>query len=216
MIGQHPELCHLFNEWRGDVPEGGWAVSLKVDGWRCLWIDGEFRTRNGQPLHAADHFKPVMRLMEQAAGTRLFLDMEYQVDGSLAATKAHCERGWKDGSKRGKLHLFDAVPAANWFRGDCAMPLVDRFAWLADIAEKAHALPLAWEIDPVFWDRVEVLGQVLMHDAGEIQALAEQVWALGLEGLVLKRPGSLYQRRRSDEWKKVKQKPQRAQRPIAA
>lgn len=206
MIGQHPELCHLFTAWRGEVPDHGWLVSTKVDGWRALWFDGQMHTRMGMPLHAADWFAPMLRLMELAGGERLFLDGEYQVDGSLAATKAHCERGWKQGTgRKGRLFLFDALPAGQWFRGDCQMSTMQRYEWLIQLVEKAQAHPLAWEIDPAHWDRLVILPHAWTRDAGEIQTLAQRIWSDGGEGLVLKDPLAPYQRKRTNLWRKIKQ-----------
>lgn len=203
-LASHAELCTLFNRWNGDIPDNGWLVSEKIDGFRCLWFDGEFHTRNGLPLYAVDHFKPIMRLMEKASGQRLFLDMEFQVDGSLAATKAYCEREWKGSRCRGALHLFDALPAANWFRGDSDWSLCRRLDWLPVLLDQAQATPDAWEIDPVFWNRVKIIQHEWMADAGDIRHEANRVWARGGEGLVLKDPIAIYERKRVNHWRKVK------------
>ena len=46
--------------------------------------------------------------MEEVAGEPLFFDAEFQVDGTLLATKAWCERGHKLGGSAGTLSPWRA------------------------------------------------------------------------------------------------------------
>lgn len=65
----------------------------KIDGWRALrfpGIDGKVRlwTRNGQTIEGAGHILHRLALMEQVAGEPMVFDGEFQLGGTLEATKA--------------------------------------------------------------------------------------------------------------------------------
>ena len=185
------ELCTLATRWDGDVPEGGLIVQEKIDGWRALWIDGELVTRGGMPIEGVNHIADELRMIERACGERMFLDGEFQVGGTLAATKAHCERGWRGGDA-GHLYLFDALPREEWRRDACAAPLSAR---LARLAAAVASLPLR---------HVSVLPWALRGSAQAVLDDATAVWARNGEGLVVKLPSSVYRRSRAREWGKVK------------
>lgn len=213
----HSQLCQLGQDWRGDVPAGGLMAEEKRDGWRCLYFrgrDGQPRlwSRNGMPIEGADHILYRLRLMEAVAGQPMFFDGEYQVDGSLAATKAWCERGWRAGGERGLFHAFDCLPYAEWLAGGSERPLYARKAMLADLAGKVENDPsLSWEWRPGSHGRDGEASPVIVEpdfwlfDAQDVLTMASRVWAGGGEGLVLKDPESPYQRNRNAAWLKVKQ-----------
>lgn len=207
------ELVHLAGRWRGAVPDGGIACEVKIDGWRAAWfpgLDGKPRlwTRGGQPIEGAGHIAHWLGIMERVAGEPMMFDGEFQVDGTLAATKAWCERGWKHGGNAGKLYLFDAVPLADWKRGRCDEPWIERKARLVEIMRAAEASPLPWEWVPGARGdtpgSVEILDDVWLSSADDVRDEANRVWARGGEGLMLKDPAAPYVRARSDSWLKVK------------
>lgn len=217
------QLCQLVGDWRGDLPPGGAFASEKKDGWRAVFFtgaDGTRRlwTRNGQPIEGAGHILSRLLAMERAAGERMVFDAEFQVGGSLAATKAWCERGWKAGGSAGHLFLFDALPMAEWRAGGSDVPLWQRKARLEQLVEATAPIPaaayegkdpLAWEwpagskgrIEP---DPVSVIPDRWVNDAGDVLDYAQEIWAAGGEGVVVKAFDSPYQRRRSNDWMKVK------------
>lgn len=210
------ELCQLATDWRGDVPGGGLMAEEKVNGWRCLYfrgIDGKpgLWTRGGMPIEGCDHILYRLRLLEAKAGLPLFIDGELQVDGSLAATKEWCERGWKQGGEKGLFHAFDCLPYAEWLEGGTDIPLHERkkrLEWLANEVERDPAMQWEWRegsrgrdgeespviVAPDFW----------LFDQAHVVAMANRVWAGGGEGLVLKDAEAPYERRRVKHWQKVK------------
>ncbi|MGN6290372.1 MAG: ATP-dependent DNA ligase [Sphingopyxis terrae] len=207
------ELCQLAGRWRGDVPDGGIACEEKRDGWRALWfpgIDGKPRlwTRGGQAIDGVDHLEHRLSLMARAAGVPFMFDGEFQVGGTLEATKQWCERGWKSGGNAGSLYLFDAMPLADWERGRCDVPWIERKARLRAIAAAADADPLSWEWAPRSRGdtpgSVEILDDVWLFTADDVRDEANRIWARGGEGLMLKDPEAPYVRARSDSWLKVK------------
>lgn len=209
-------LCQLAGRWGGKVPDGGIACEEKRDGWRALWfpgIDGKpgLWTRQGQAIEGAAHIAHWLSIMEHVAGVPMMFDGEFQVDGTLAATKQWCERGWRTGGNAGRLYLFDAVPLADWQAGHCETRWIDRKAHLADIMRRALASPLAWEWAPGTRGKhegalpVEILPDTWLFTADDVRDEARRVWASGGEGLMLKDPEAPYTRSRSDAWLKVKQ-----------
>lgn len=188
------ELCTLATKWDGTVPDGGLIVQEKIDGWRACWVDGQLLTRGGAPIDGVEHIATELRDLERACGTRMFFDGEFQVGGTLAATKAYAERGWRAGEALGELYLFDALPREEWRRDECATPLSTRLAVLAAAMSRTS----------IRLHHVSMLPWSLRGTAEAVRADAKRVWQRGGEGLVVKPPASLYRRMRSREWGKVK------------
>ena len=209
-------LCQLGCDWNGAMPAGGVMLEPKIDGWRCLYFrgrDGQARlwTRNGMPIEGADHILHRCRLLESVAGLPLFIDGEYQVDGSLAATKAWAERGWRQGGDRGLFHAFDVLPYAEWLEGGSDCPLHERKAMLVDLAGKVENDPaLSWEWRPGSHGRdgeaspLIVMPDLWAFDAGDVLDAANRVWASNGEGVMVKDAESPYERNRNGSWLKVK------------
>lgn len=140
----------LAGRWAGVMPgPAGVLVERKWDGFRCLFFPGLDRrpglwTRNGMPMPGVGHILARLLEVEAAMGGQWMIDGEFVVHGTLAATKAHYERGWRSGNA-GTFHAFDAVPLADWQRGHCDMPLVERKATLARAIEATAPDCSAWE-----------------------------------------------------------------------
>lgn len=210
------ELCQLAGRWAGVMPDpAGALVERKWDGFRCCFFPGldcrpGLWTRGGMPMPGASHILARLLEVEAAMGGRWMIDGELVVDGTLAATKAHYDRGWRSGDA-GVFHAFDAVPLADWQRGHCDVPLVERKAALARAIEATAPDCSAWEwregsrgaahgVDPV-----EMVAHTWAHDAADVEAAARAAWAAGHEGIMVKRPGAPYIRARSNDWLKLKQ-----------
>ncbi len=208
-------LCQLAAEWRGDLPPDGLMCETKHDGWRALWlpdIAGRWGlwTRNGHPIEGAAHIAHRLAQMNRLADEPLMIDAEYQVDGTLAATKAWCEAGWKRGGEAGVLHLFDCITVAEWRAGGSDMPLYQRKARLEAVFNAAAAdEALSWEWRPNSRGRddphcVRLVPDEWVCDADDVRDAANRVWTAGGEGVMLKDPMGPYQRKRSPTWQKVK------------
>lgn len=207
-------LCQLAGDWRGDLPRDGAMIEQKMDGFRALrfrGIDGRVRlfTRGGIPIEGTAHILHQLDKIERAAGEALFIDGEYQVDGTLAATKAWCERGWKGGGEAGQFFAFDAMPYREWLAGGCAAPLYQRKARLHELAKAAEADSWDWRPgsrgrDELAPPAVVVLPDFWAADAADVIDEARRVWADHGEGVVVKDPMAPYRRLRSDAWQKVK------------
>lgn len=210
------QLCQLASDWLGDVPPAGLAVEEKVDGWRALYfrgLDGKpgLWTRNGLPIEGTGHILHTLNQLERVAGQPLFIDGEFQVGGTLEATKRWCESGWKLGGEAGLFHAFDAVPIVNWTQGRWDWPWHRRKAWLDSLLKRSQAdLSLNWE-----WregsrgrdegrEAVRVAQHSWAFDAIDVRDLVCPIWGAGREGLMLKDPQAPYQRNRNGAWQKLK------------
>ncbi len=207
-------LFQLAGRWDGAMPEGGALAELKHDGFRCGFFPGLDRqpglwTRNGMSMPGASHILTRLLEIEAAMGGHWMIDGEFVVDGTLAATKAHYDRGWRLGDA-GIFHAFDAVPLVDWQCGYCEIPLFERKAALARAIEATAPDASTWEwregshgamhgVDPV-----EFVTDLWLLDAADVEAEARRVWALEHEGLVIKRANAPYVRARSNDWRKVK------------
>lgn len=209
-------LCQLAATWDGrTVPDGGCMVEQKIDGYRALYFRGRdgkpgLWTRGGFAIEGVGHILHRLALIEQAAGVPMCFDGEFVVGGTLSATKAWCERAWKQGGEAGTFHVFDALPDAEWQRGGTDTPLHVRKAALANMIRDADAAPLSWEWRAGTHGREPDAPTVVLvedewcADVGDVLDLADRVWSAGGEGIMLKDPYSPYQRNRNDAWRKVK------------
>lgn len=210
------ELFQLAGRWTGqDLPSGGMMAELKVDGWRAGYFRGRagkpgLWTRGGMPIEGTGHILHKLAIMEAVAGCALFLDGEFQVGGTLEATKAWCERGHKTGGEAGTFYLFDCLTDAEWRAGGSDRPLYQRKAWLAELWAAVPDHALSWDYRPGSHGRepdappVEILADEWVSDRADIEALANRVWAQNLEGLMLKDAEAPYRRGRNDAFLKVK------------
>lgn len=209
-------LCQLAAEWRGEIPPGGLPGERKIDGFRALWVRdiagrNGLWTRNGHPIEGVAHIAHRLEQMERAAGESLFLDGEFQVDGTLAATKDWCERGWRCGDEAGVLHLFDCMTLAEWRAGGTDRPWYERKARLVELGHVLSAE--VWEWRPGSHGRddphcVRIVPDEWVFDVEHLRSEAERVWATGGEGIMLKSPDAPYRRTRSAAWQKVKHRAQ--------
>lgn len=206
------ELCQLAKDFTGDLPSGGALYEVKHDGFRGLHIrdwqgkPGLF-TRGGIPIEGAEHILYELARMETAAGEAMMFDGEFVVDGTLAATKAWCERGWRTGGTAGVFHVFDCMPHKEWLAGGTERPLYQRKAMLRELMDAAAESSWEWRPRSYGADEgtqpVQFVEDGWAFDAQDVLAEARRVWAVQGEGIVLKAAEEPYRRHRSAAWLKV-------------
>lgn len=181
-----PELCMLPIDAVDE--EATWVCQLKVDGIRADYIDGRILTREGTPLDCALHCQPGLQRLEAAFGEPMMFDTEYSENDGFNATIAAMRR--REGE--GVCWVFDAVPMREWLTDSCITPIEQRLERLSELALAADS-PFVGVLD--HWTL----------NSYEAAAKARELCQEGYEGLVRKRAGSLYQRRRSSDWQRIKQ-----------
>jgi ATP-dependent DNA ligase len=182
-----PELCMLPVDMDPLVPAIG-IIQPKPNGIRALRISGTIVSREGVPMNCARKAKNGLDRMEKAFREPMVFDGEWLEPGDFNATL----RAFGTGRGAGVFWLFDAIPLAEWMGDRCTQPIEVR------LVELRRAL--AWAKSPhvgMLWHR--------SGDARDVTAAACEEWARRREGIVVKQPGSLYQRRRSDAWQRWKE-----------
>ena len=165
----------LAESWDGDMDPTGWWVSIKKDGLRAIWDGQEFLSRNGNVFYAHPSFKSEMPPRP--------LDGELYLGKDMFEETMSIVRSYNGGDKWKKVKyvIFDAPDHPGTFE--------ERIAFLKTLVLPPHA-------------------EVLDHArcAGKAQLLAEldRVTAQNEEGLMLRKPHSRYERRRSSTLLKVK------------
>jgi bifunctional non-homologous end joining protein LigD len=172
------------------VPSGRWRCEIKFDGYRALAVLGggivELWSRNHKPLGA--DYPEIVAALKKLKCRDAILDGEIVALDEAGRSRFQLLQG-RDLGERPPLryYVFD-LPRLN---GEelVALPLEDRQARLAEWLGTKPPAPL--ELSP--WFDIE---------PAELLAAAEKQ---GLEGIIAKRPGSLYETgRRSGAWLKCK------------
>lgn len=172
------------------VPEGKWRCEIKFDGYRAVAVinDGEVKlwSRNHKPLDLA--YPELREALARLKCRNAVLDGEIVALDEEGRSRFQLLQG-RDLGERPPIafYLFDVMHLDGKATTD--LPLEERQRLLAKLLKKPKA-PL--QLSPWFDD----------VDAAEfLQAAREK----GLEGIIAKRPGSLYEvGRRSGDWLKCK------------
>ena len=167
-------LAKKFDPTRHDV--NGWMASEKLDGMRAYWNGRILVTRNGKPIHAPAWFTAGLPANVQLDGELFIARGEFQATVSVCRKKTP-DAGWKKITYK----VFDAPDAYGTFR--------ERYSIMLNLDLPAH---------------VEIVEHVTINSAEEGAALLQDYENLGGEGVMLRDPESLYERKRSSTLLKVK------------
>jgi DNA ligase-1 len=170
------KLCLLAKEYEGQDPTGWW-MSEKLDGIRALWDGVQFKSRNGNVFNAPGHFTQFMPNV--LLDGELFLGYgKFDKTSSIVRSKSE-DKGWK----RLTYKVFD------FWSPDVTQPFEKRYDVLSYCT-------WPWPIVPV--------EQTLCRGHEHLLRYADNVHARGGEGVMLRKPGSLYECKRSSTLLKVK------------
>lgn len=211
------ELGQLAVDFRGDFPTEGTWYEEKFDGFRAFYFrgtDGQPRlfSRNGRPIEGVGHILSRLGMMEEAAGQPLFIDGEFQVSGTLEATKHWVERGHKLDRVAGVFRAFDMLPLWQWKAGGTEQRQIDRKVELLALFKATRAVPgddWTWaegskgQPDPTR-GAVEIVPDGWAIDGMHLLSEVRRVWTRGGEGVMLKDADAPYWRGRNDHWRKLK------------
>jgi hypothetical protein len=189
-----PELCQLAVDWPVDeaIAFSGYRLNqLKADGIRAVYIDGRIVTREGMPLDCAMHCQPGLRRLEESYGHAMVFDGEYVALDGFNATLGEL----KAGKGEGVFWVFDALPHGAWILGGTEISVEERLGSLKRRIDRDAAQSLF----------VGML-DYRIQTADETRNWTREIWAAGYEGIVSKRLGSGYARRRTDDWRRLKEK----------
>lgn len=159
-------------------------ISPKIDGLRCVYLDGVLRTRYGNKLIGLDHIADYIR--DTWPSVRR-LDGELTVEGKLFDELSGNLRSFKK-SDDAIYHVFDV------FGADEGLPQYRRLALLTGLFQLQQ---------PKFLTPVEHLTITSEQQAFECYS---QYRELGFEGAILKNPDALEVAGRTWDWCKLKPK----------
>ena len=186
-----PHLAHRPRDYSPELIESGeWEAQVKLDGIRCLYIDGRLVTLEGQPMNCARHCLPAIQELEKLFGCGpLFFDGEYVEEEGFEAT----QRAYGKGEGQGVFWIFDAMPIEEWRTGEPG-----KATW----KQRQAQLTMNYQAAPSPW--VGVLGSWRVADDRAAQTLFNKMRAHYYEGIVLKRTDARYTRQRNGDWLRLK------------
>ncbi len=168
----------LADVWNGDDDPTGWWMSEKLDGVRAYWDGKQFLSRRNNIYHAPEWFLAGLP-NHPLDGELWFARKQFDRASEIARTQGTPER-WKEL----KYLVFDAPDAKG--------PFEDRMKFLQDGIG-------GWK--NTF---TTIHTQALCTSTEHLIEELDRVTALGGEGLMLRKPQSHYERRRSATLLKVK------------
>ncbi|CAF1376814.1 unnamed protein product [Rotaria magnacalcarata] len=172
----------LAETWSEDVDPTGWWMSEKLDGVRAYWNGKNFYSRQGNLFHTPDFFK--------AALPKVPLDGEIWCGRGLfqkcvSIIKKQADKVVPDDYKLLTYLIFDAPSHGGKYE--------DRVKWLqANIPQ---------DDDKCF---ATVVGTKKCEGLAQLKQCLADVNKAGGEGIMLRKPGSLYEHKRSTTLLKVK------------
>lgn len=165
----------LAKRWDRKMDPTGWVVSEKLDGWRCRWDGDKFISRGNNVISCPAWFTKGF--------PNIVLDGEIWAgrggfEKVASATKGSRERDWQTVV----YAVFDVPEYPGGFE--------KRIAYAKqNLDEALHAIVIP------FW---------ICKSKAELLKKLDEVVVDGGEGLMLRKPGSLYEHRRSNTLLKVK------------
>ena len=178
-----PKELLLAHTWTDDVDPSGWWMSEKMDGVRAYWSGRHFFSRNGKVAYAAPAW--FTECLPKVA-----------LDGELCAGRGTFQRSLSIVSKKSPdpdswraitFHIFDA-PEHEQLRFEQRLEVLQQLLG-AGTETPAH---------------VRLLTHTRCRDREHLRQELAAVEAQHGEGLMLRQPGSFYERKRSHTLLKVK------------
>jgi hypothetical protein len=187
-----PELCMLPVETALPDDNEKRVAQIKVDGINAMYVDNRIvGGREGGPLDCALHCQPALQRLEEHIGHPMVFFGEYSAHDGFNPTLGE----YRSGKGDGVFWIYDAIPHGAWVNGqDYLVPIESRLESLRTAFQAAETGLFVGFLD--WW----------MLTPAETRAKALEIFAGGYEGLVSKKSGSPYRRRRHDDWRKVKER----------
>jgi DNA ligase-1 len=183
--------CLLAHSWDGETDVSGWLSSYKLDGVRAWWDGEKFWSRLGNQYHAPQWFKDLMPKGVILDGELFAGNGRFQETVSIVRKLNPVDSEWKNI----KFMVFDMPKHGG--------PFEDRILALAKLIREEY------QGYYVSKDERNCHIDILEHDHVKDNKHARE-WHLalaekyGYEGIMLRKPGSMYEEGRSHTLLKVK------------
>jgi DNA ligase-1 len=171
-------LAHKFEDY-DDLDPTGWWYSEKLDGVRAYWNGQDFVSRQGNVFFAPDWFKAPLPKNEILDGELWIGRQMFQK--TLSVVRRH---DWGEGARDVRYVIFDVPSREEGFE--------ERLQAARDHAAVMKAAHVQAHPHDVVQSRKHLLDEL------------NQAAAAGAEGLMIRKPGSMYRKGRSSELLKVK------------
>ncbi|MCE9603299.1 MAG: DNA ligase [Planctomycetia bacterium] len=168
----------LAETWDGEQDVAGWYFSEKLDGVRAFWDGRQFLSRQGNVFHAPAWF-------------RAELPAE-PFDGELWLARKSFQRTMSIVRRQDESDLWRAIRYVVFDAPALGGPFEERMEYCRDRFARYPS------------QLVNALPQRICRGVDHLLAELDKVLRLGGEGLMLRRPGSLYEAGRSSTLLKVK------------
>ncbi len=168
-------LAHVVPEEHDPT---GWWMSEKLDGVRAYWDGKQFLSRKNNIFHAPDWFTDGLP--------------HHPLDGELWIGRKQFDRTSGIVRRQDKPEIWNEIRYLVFDAPDASGPFEDRLQFLADLSQTWNAPFAALHLHGV------------CNGIDHMVAELDRVTQLGGEGLMLRKPGSLYERTRSATLLKVK------------
>lgn len=164
-------------------------MSVKLDGIRGEYVRGlhgspsKILTRGGNEIRGVEHIIEACDKLWRISGEAQSYDGELLIPGLTFQESS------------GKLRSGESTPDAVFYIFDCPTMkshLKDRLEWMANCFYGEAA------------ECIKLVKHVPVKDVEHIQRMYEKALSFGYEGLVIKDADSLYERKRSSSWLKMK------------
>lgn len=156
----------------------GWLMSEKLDGCRAIWNGIELLSRNGNKFNAPEWFTDQLPAGVMLDGELYAGRNAFQYSVGIIRKKIPVDAEWRTI----RYYVFDAP--------ECKGGFEVRIAFCAEILAGCEV--------------AEVVEQAVCKSATHLQSYFSGLVAQGAEGVMLRRPGSEYEQRRSDSLLKFK------------
>lgn len=178
LFGPPVLLAHKFEDF-DDLDPTGWWFSEKLDGVRAYWDGKNFISRQGNIFHAPDWFKSVLPQNEILDGELWMGRQMFQK--TISVVKRH---DWGSGAVNVKYVIFDMPSRQDTFEV--------RINEAVNFAKALNATHVMAHPHDVVQSRQHLLSEL------------RKIESAGGEGLMIRKPGSLYEVGRSSTLLKVK------------
>jgi DNA ligase-1 len=169
----------LAETWHEKIDPTSWWMSIKLDGLRSEFTGKEFISRNGNLFYAPDYFLAGMPDIQLDG--ELYLDKDCLEDTMSIVRSQNGGDGWK----KIRFMIFDAPNHPGTFE--------ERIAYLNNLVSEGKFPP-----------HVVVVKHEKCTGKQHLLSELDRATLLNEEGLMLRKPGSKYERRRSSSLLKVK------------
>jgi DNA ligase-1 len=181
--------CLLAHSWDGETDVSGWLSSFKLDGVRAWWDGERFWSRLGNEYHAPQWFKDLMPKGVVLDGELFAGNGKFQETVSIVRKLNAVDSEWKNI----KYMVFDMPKHGGVFE--------ERRKAMNELLGGQDTVESALE---VVYHRPVLADFRGMSMKEQVQFLLKWAESEGYEGIMLRKPGSLYEEGRSHTLLKVK------------